>query len=101
MAGSPTCGKDIDRHALDGQHGAQGDGDQRHHHGERPAESGQDEAHFTWLASAMKGWRSPAAAAIAEQAAPHAQARQRVVDFRLRQQPLRLGHFIDVARGPA
>ena len=32
--------EDIDRHALDGQNGAQRDGDQRHHHGDRPAKSG-------------------------------------------------------------
>ena len=32
--------KDIDGHALDGQDGAQGDGDQRHDYGERPAQRG-------------------------------------------------------------
>ena len=32
--------KDIDRHAADCENGAQRNGDQRHHHGERPAQRG-------------------------------------------------------------
>ena len=32
--------KDVDGHALDGEHGAERDGDEGHHHGQRSAKSG-------------------------------------------------------------
>ena len=33
--------KDVDRHALGGEHGAERDGHQRNHHGDGPAQRGQ------------------------------------------------------------
>ena len=48
--GHVDCGvadlrEDIDGHALESEHGAEGDGDQRHDYGHRSAEGCQDEAH--------------------------------------------------------
>ena len=48
--------KDIDRHALQREHGAQRDRDQRHHHGHRSAQGCQNQAHMVYRpASATKG----------------------------------------------
>ena len=56
--------EDIDGHALEGEDGAEGDGDQRDDDGDGPAEGCQDESHDGYRpASARKGWISPAAAA--------------------------------------
>ena len=56
--------EDIDRHALDGEDGAEGDGDQRDDDGDGPAEGCEDESHSLRApTSARNGRMSPAAAA--------------------------------------
>ena len=90
--------EDVDRHALEREDGAERDGDQRDHYGDRSAESGQDEAHVGLPAGlGHEGLNVAGGGGHAEQSAPDAEAGQGIVDLGLREQALRFGDFVDVA----
>ncbi len=88
--------ENIDRHSPRGQHRKERDGDERHDYRDWPAKSCEDKAHERLLAGLdQKRLHVAGGGRQSEQRPPDAQMRERIVDFRLREQSLGFGDLID------
>ena len=71
--GQVQVGEDVDRHAVDGQAAAEGDGDHEHHHGERPPHGEDDRIHGLSPFGRWSWWRSRSGIPVRDLAAQSGQ----------------------------